>query len=75
MRWGFPTEPLREERVAAPEEAPDSSREEEHAAAGGPLAPVIHLHVEGGPGKTKTTVLRDGDGNLLGSRTEPDEEA
>lgn len=71
MRWGFPSDPIRELR-AAPED-PDSSREEETAAAGGQLAPIIHLHVEGGAGKTRTTVLRDDDGNLLGSRTEPDD--
>jgi hypothetical protein len=70
MRWGFPSEPLRELRV--PAEDPDSSPEET-AAAGG-LAPIIHLHVESGPGKSRTTVLRDDDGNLLGSRTEPDGE-
>jgi hypothetical protein len=73
IRWGYGTEALVDDQTER--EAPDSSREEHAAAAGGELAPVFHIHVETTGGKVKRTIVRDKDGNITGSEEEPVDDA
>lgn len=68
LRWGWLADPVDEPRALAP--APEPLEEE--VSAGGGLAPVIHLHVETQGGVVTRTLLKDKDGNVVGSREEPE---